>query len=217
MKLLQIINNKNLNGMKNLNANTRRTRGYFSRFLALIVVLSMNAFTQKTQGQTSYKVMAGSQIKVSGTSNLHDWSTLANSFACDGNFIVKGGQMQNVSSLNFILPVTNLKSEWSLMDTRTYKALNAEQFKTITFKLTQATVVPQQKIIKAIGNLTIGGVTNEIAIQTAYVLNADETITCKGTKSIKMSDFKIKAPSFMFGALKTGNEVIIDILLKLKK
>jgi polyisoprenoid-binding protein YceI len=103
------------------------------------------------------------------------------------------------------------------MDTRTYKALNAEQFKTITFKLTQATVVPQQKIIKAIGNLTIGGVTNEIAIQTAYVLNADETITCKGTKSIKMSDFKIKAPSFMFGALKTGNEVIIDILLKLKK
>jgi polyisoprenoid-binding protein YceI len=78
-------------------------------------------------------------------------------------------------------------------------------------------VVTKEKIINAVGDLTIGGVTNQVSLQAAYVLNADESITCTGTKSIKMSDYEIKAPSFMLGSLKTGNEVIIDILLKLKE
>lgn len=203
--------------MKSLNMYTQRTKRYLVKLLTFIVIISINAFTQRVHGQTSYKVMAGSEIKVSGTSTLHDWNMLARSFSCDGNFIVKGGQLQDVSSLNFILPVTNLKSKEDGMDGRAYKALKEEQFKTITFKLTQATVIPQQKIIKATGNLTIGGVTNEITIQTDYVLNADETITCKGKKPIKMSDYKIKQISMMLGALKTGDALNIDILLKLKK
>jgi len=203
--------------MKSLNTNTRRTRRYLVTLLTLIIVISVNAFTQKVQGQTSYKVMAGSEIKVSGTSTLHDWNMLASSFSCDGNFIVKGGQLQDVSSLNFILPVTNLKSKEKQMDSKAYSSLKEDQFKTITFKLTKATVVPQQKIIKATGNLTVSGITNEITIQTDYVVNADETITCKGTKPIKMSDYKIKQISMMLGALKTGDALNIDILLKLKK
>lgn len=202
--------------MINLNTNTSATRRYSARFLTLAIVISMSAFALKVQGQTIYKVMEGSQIKVSGTSNLHDWTMLSSSFAFDGNFLMKSGVLQEISALNFILPVTNLKSKESLMDTRAYKALKAVQFNKIIFKLIQATVIPQQKIIKAIGNLTIGGITNKIIIQTTYVLNADETITCKGSKPIKMSDYRIKAPSFMLGALKTGDEVIIDILLKLK-
>jgi len=203
--------------MKSLNTNTRRTRRYLVKFLGLIMIISLNAFTQKVYSQNSYKMIPGSSIKVSGTSTLHDWSMLASTFTCDGNFIIKGGQLQDVSSLNFILPVTNLKSKEDAMDSKAYKSLKEDQFKTITFKLTKATVVPQQKIIKATGNLTISGVTNEITIQTDYVLNSDETITCKGTKALKMSDYKIKQISMMLGALKTGDAINIDILLKLKK
>jgi polyisoprenoid-binding protein YceI len=185
------------------------------RILTIMMAIIITAFTQNVQGQT-YKVTGGSQIKVSGTSNLHDWTMLANNFLCEGNFVVKNGQLQDVSSLDFTLPVTNLKSKEDLMDTRAYKALKADQFNKITFKLISATIMPQQKI-KATGNLTIAGATKEIVVLTSYILNADESIICKGSKAVKMSDHKIKAPSFMMGALKTGDEVIIDILLKLKK
>jgi polyisoprenoid-binding protein YceI len=191
--------------------------GYLSRFLTITALVLLASFTVNMQGQSPYSIVPSSQVKVSGTSNLHDWTMLATSFTCEGNFIVKNNQLQDLSALSFALPVKNLKSKDNLMDTRAYKTLKENTYSKITFKLIRATVVPQQKIIKATGNLTIAGVTNQIALQTAYTINADESITCKGSKELKMSDYGIKAPSFMMGALKTGNDLAIDILLKLKK
>ncbi len=187
--------------------------GMLSTFLLAILLLSSAA---DVQSQTSYKVISGSHIKVFGTSNLHDWNMTASSFTCEGNFKVKDGELLDISSLSFSLPVTNLKSKDNLMDTRAYKTLKADEFNKITFKLKDASVLPQQKI-RATGSLTIGGVTDEVVLMTSYIINSDQTITCKGSKAIKMSDHKIKAPSFMMGALKTANDVTIDILLKLKK
>jgi polyisoprenoid-binding protein YceI len=76
-------------------------------------------------------------------------------------------------------------------------------------------VVPQQKVIKATGNLTIAGVTKPVALQTTYTVNGDEVV-CKGSKTLKMSEYGIKAPTFMMGALKVADEVTIDLSLKLK-
>lgn len=101
------------------------------------------------------------------------------------------------------------------METRAYKALKSESFNKITFKLTSATV--QQGTIKAIGILNIAGVSNEISLQTNYTVSADGTVTCKGSKTIKMTDYKITPPSFMMGALKTKDDVALDLTLKFKK
>jgi polyisoprenoid-binding protein YceI len=87
----------------------------------------------------------------------------------------------------------------------------------MTFKLSDATVIEAQKLIKVTGNLTIAGVTKAITLQANYAVGADESVQFKSSKAIKMSDFKIKAPSFMMGALKTGDDLTINILLKLKK
>lgn len=195
--------------------NTQSNRSTMKALIILMAIF-VTALTQSVQAQNTYKVAPGSQIKVSGTSNLHDWTMQASSFSAEGDLIVKNGQLEDVASLNFALPVTNLKSKEDLMNTRAYKALNAEKFNRITFKLTEASILPQQKI-KASGNLTISGVTKQISLVTSYVLNADESIVIKGTKAVKMSDHNIKAPVFMMGALKTGDEVMVDILLKLKK
>ncbi|GEO07166.1 hypothetical protein AAE02nite_48300 [Adhaeribacter aerolatus] len=191
---------------------------FFKALFILLAIFGIMAITiLSVRGQTPYKMMTGSNIKVSGTSNVHDWNMQASNVTCEANLKMKNGQLQNLNSLHFVLPVNNLKSKDKLMDTRTYKALKAKEYPEISFKLINASVVSQQKIINATGNLTIAGVTNQVNLQTSYVENSDESITCKGTKSIKMNDFKMKAPSYMMGALKTGNEVTIDILLKLKK
>ncbi len=192
-------------------------KGQFLSFITVLTLFSVAFFSPKAYSQTSYKIVTTSQIKVLGTSNLHDWEMKAESFTCEGNFTVKGGVLKDISSLSFTLPVTNLKSKESLMDKRAYKALKSQEFSKITFKLTDAAVNTSQKTIAISGNLSIAGVTNLINLQSSYVVNADESITCKGSKNIKMSDFKIKAPSFMLGALKTGDALTIEVLLKLKK
>lgn len=200
--------------MKNLRTNTTKAKGLFT---TLIAVVSFAAFATSVSAQAIYKIAPGSQIKVSGTSNIHDWTMVATNFSSEGSLLFKNGQLQDISSLSMTLPVNNLKSKEDLMDKRAYTALKAESNPRITYKLTGAVVLPQQKLIKTTGTLSIGGVSNQIELQTAYLVNSDGLITCKGSKSIKMSDYKIKAPSFMLGALKTGNEVIIDLTLVLKK
>lgn len=196
---------------------TKNTNTNITKYVSLFVIALMCITAFTTANAQTYKVAAGSNIKVTGTSNLHDWEMNAKTFTADASIVVKGDAIQDINSLNFTLPVKNLKSKESLMDTRAYKTLNEEKFDKITFKLTEATVVPGQKVVKVTGNLTISGVTNLVTIQSAYVMNADESITFKGSRKMKMSDFKIKAPSFMMGALKTGDAITIDIQLKLSK
>lgn len=184
--------------------------------LCLMIVFSFTANSSKAIAQTSYKNSEGSQVKVFGTSNLHDWTMTAKAFTCEGTFIVKGDQLVDVTALTLTIPVKNLKSNESLMDSRAYKTLKADQYSTIGFKLTNATVNAQQKTIKATGNLTISGFSNLITLQISYVVNGDE-ILCKGSQSLKMTEYKIKPPSFMLGALKTGDDLKIDVNLKMKK
>lgn len=202
--------------MKVLNVNASKLRNRAGQLFTLILALSFNALTSTVQAQTPFKVASGSVIKVNGTSNIHDWIMTANAFSCDGTFTLKGDELADVSSLNFSLPVANLKGKEDLLTTRAHKALKAEQYNKITFKLIDASVVPQQKVIKATGNLSIAGVTKTVTLQTNYTIDGDELI-CKGSKAIKMTDFNIKAPTFMMGALKVANEVTVDIVLKLKK
>jgi polyisoprenoid-binding protein YceI len=191
---------------------------FFRGLLILLAILGILALTMlSVQAQTNYKLGPGSQIKVSGTSNVHDWDMVSSNFTADAAFTLKGKQVQDLKTLVFVLPVTSLKSKEDLLTTRAHKALKAKENSKIGFKLTNASLIPGQKIIKATGNLTIAGVTKLVNLQTSYVVNADESITCKGTQEIKMSDYGIKAPSYMMGAMKTGNEVTIDILLKLNK
>ncbi|HTN20055.1 MAG TPA: YceI family protein [Pelobium sp.] len=183
--------------------------------LAFFIISTLSGFQLKAQ--TLYSIAPGSSITVDGTSNLHDWTMSASKFSCDGKLVIASGQLKDITALTFVLPVQNLKSKESLMDTRAYKALNEESFDKMTFKLTDATVVEAQKLVKVTGNLTIAGVTKVITLQSNYLVGNDESVAFKATKAIKMSDFKIKAPSFMMGALKTGDDLTINILLKLKK
>ena len=114
------------------------------------------------------------------------------------------------------MSVKGLKSESELMDSRTYSTLKADKHQKINFKLVSADVTQQggQYLIKATGNLTIAGVTKSVVLMANGVMNNDKLITVTGSKKIKMSEWQIKPPSFMFGAMKVGDEVTIDFNLK---
>lgn len=199
----------------------RKTRLLVFKVLTstLLMFITSLMTIHNVSAQTTYKTNTA-ELKVSGTSNVHDWEMKTQSGAVSGQFVFKDGVLQELKSLDFDLLVHNLKSKDKQMDSRAYKTLKADQFNKFTYRLTSAEVTSQQKdqyLIKAEGKLTISGVTVTIPMNVRCTVNPDGSIQIVGTRKMKMTDFKISPPSFMLGALKTGDDLTIDFNLKLAK
>jgi polyisoprenoid-binding protein YceI len=159
-------------------------------------------------------------MKLSGTSSMHDWCMNGN-FKATGNYKMAEGtnKLQSLNSLDFELPVENLKSDKKKLDETAYKALKTEEYKDIHFKLTSSTVIEQQSNkykITANGNLTIAGVTKLITMEVFWTMNPDHSITCTGIQKLKMTDFNVDPPRFL-GVLKTGNDISLNFDFQLKE
>jgi polyisoprenoid-binding protein YceI len=166
---------------------------------------------------------ASADIKVLGTSNLHDWSMEDKDVACTAKFTYAAGKTSvpdGLSGFGFTFPVHNLKSGKSGMDSKAYDAMKAKTQTSIVFAASTSTILPggtNQFRVKSSGNLTIAGVTKPISLIAACVVNADGSITCKGTDNLLMSDYQINPPTYMLGTLKTGDALMIDFTMIVQK
>jgi len=192
--------------------------------IPVLIALFITAFTYNLQAQSVYKIADSKDInmKLSGTSTLHDWTMNANTFTSEAQFNLKpdGRQITGVRSLNFALVVQNLKSGEKGLDKNAYKALKADVNKDIEFKLVSASVAPANNnkyLIRAHGNLTIAGVTKQVTVNVIAVVNQNGTITCTGSQQLNMTDYQVKPPTFMLGAMKTGDAITLDFTLVYKK
>jgi polyisoprenoid-binding protein YceI len=94
--------------------------------------------------------------------------------------------------------------------------LNTKEYKDIDYKLLSATITSEGEnkfLIKAHGNLTIAGVTKEVVMDVHCVVNKNGNITCTGSKILNMTDYAVKPPKFMLGAMKTGDAITLDFKL----
>jgi polyisoprenoid-binding protein YceI len=195
------------------------TLKYFS---ALIVTPLL--FGTQLQAQDTYKLSGSKEnvVKVSGTSNVHDWAMTAENPTCEANFGPLTGTEnvpKNLTSLSFSVNAKSLKSEHSSMDNRTYKVIKADDFPKISFKLTSAVITPVSKgkfTVKGTGTLTIAGVAKTVTLLANGTVKADENIACTGTQKLKLTDYSIQPPSFMLGAMKVGDELSITYTLNFK-
>jgi hypothetical protein len=189
-------------------------------FAIIIFVLSgLSVFNLSAQTTSYQSIPSNSSIKVLGSSNIHDWTMKDNDLSAGAAFIFKDGKLSDMTALNFTMKVKNLKSDEELLNTRAYKALNAEKYSTINFKLSAATATPLANghyTIKASGKMQISGVTKDIVLYADAVQNSDQTVSCTGTAKLKMSDYGISPPTFMLGALKVKDDVTINYNLKFK-
>jgi YceI-like domain len=165
---------------------------------------------------------ASADIKVLGTSNLHNWSMEDKTVACSAKFTYLAGKAVPVSlaALTFSFPVHSLKSGESGMDSKAYGAMKAKTGGNIVFTASSSTITPgtaHQFSVRSSGNLTIADITKPVVLTAACSVNADGLITCTGTDKLLMSDYKIKPPTYMLGALKTGNALTIDFTLVVRK
>lgn len=189
---------------------------------ALLIAICITGLTNTLYAQSVYKLTDSKDInmKLSGTSTLHNWTMNAQTFGGEAQFDLKEHQLSSLKALSFSLAVINLKSGESGLDKNAYKALKSNDFKSINYKLISASVSPDKGnkfLIKTHGSLTIAGVTKEVIINVLAVINADETITCTGSEKLNMTDYGVKPPKFMLGAMKTGDAITLDFTLVYKK
>lgn len=188
------------------------------RFIILAAIALISTFA--TNAQITRKNTAFI-IKVKGSSNLHDWTMEAKSGSIEANLNLGSNvsYLAGIQSLTFSLPVKNLKStEGSTMDNRAYDALKADKNPNITFSLLTATPVNpsgNKSQYKVTGNLTIGGTTKPIEMLATSTKNADGSVIITGTQNLKFTQFGLKPPSFMFGALKVTDNLTIDYTVRL--
>jgi hypothetical protein len=176
--------------------------------IAILVVLSTQAFSQ-----ASYKVGQGSEIVVKGTSTLHDWEMKSKSISGQAGFVIEGEELRELKDMTITLAAESLKSDKESMDKNAYKSLKTSSNKNISFQSIR--VISVKKAVSGYdvtceGKLQIAGAIKSTTV-TANCQIEGTTVRCKGEKTFKMSEYQVEPPSFMFGSVKTGDEVTILI------
>ncbi len=170
--------------------------------LLIVMFLPVLMFAQAPYRQTQVA------ITIAGTSTMHDWTMASKEAKLDASFVINDGAIAQLNALNFSLPAESLKSGKAAMDKNAYSSLKTDKFKQITFALTTAKI--EGNIVKCTGNLTISGVTKTVQLDAQCKVLPDNSLACKGTKAIKMTDYKVEPPTFMFGSIKTGDDLTIS-------
>ena len=159
------------------------------------------------------------QLSVTGTSSLHDWEMTSNKGEFDATLSMVNDKV-SISGLKFTVPAESLKSGHGMMDKNTYKALNTEKNPSISFVLSSGNVVSlgaNAYQLKGIGKLTIAGKTIQTDLEAMLKYNpANKTFSCTGTKKFNMTEYGVKPPTVMMGAIKTGDAITITYNLIIK-
>jgi polyisoprenoid-binding protein YceI len=168
---------------------------------------------------------AGS-LRVEGDSTLHKWSSTATVVAA--TLTLADGAPQNlpeaikagkVKGMEIRISVAGLKSGESGLDKNMRKAMSADQFPDVVYKLSGYQLAKPDAAgaaaAKTTGELTISGKTRTVTIDVEFKLGADAA-SVKGAYDLKMSDYGIKPPSLMLGTIRVRDPVTIrfDLVLK---
>jgi polyisoprenoid-binding protein YceI len=183
--------------------------------VTFLVLITLTTVSNQAKSQQAYSLMPGLELKVAGTSTIHDWEMVSSSATGEANLESKNDGTVNFSSLFVSMPVKSLKSGKSQMDANAYKALKADKFPEIQFTLTDVKKIAPGKVIVN-GKLTIAGTSRSISIEANYNLEGD-SMQFTGARSIKFSEFNIDPPAAIFGTIKTGDDLQLsfNVIFKL--
>jgi polyisoprenoid-binding protein YceI len=191
--------------------------------LRVIPFLSLLALTLGIlnigQSQTILKSKNSVILNLTGTSTMHDWEMKSSTGDCSATFVFDANSnIKDISAMNFTVSAKSLKSGKDAMDKNAYKALKSDKNPNITasLKSTKITTTDNKTYtVKSMIKLTIAGVSKETELVATVKRINDNSFSVKGEKNISMKDFQIDPPSFMLGAVKTGNDVVLnfDIVL----
>ena len=154
-------------------------------------------------------------VSILGTSNVHDWEMKVTKI----NSELTLSSSKQITSLVVKIPVISIKSGKGIMDEKTYDAFDSKKNPNIVFQLTEASSIKltdKDSEITLTGNLSMAGETRKISFKTVCKTTKTGDYQLKGNVPLKMTDFKIKPPTAMLGAMKTGDAVTVKFDVSFK-
>lgn len=170
--------------------------------------------------QGTHLIASQSLFTIEGTSTLHDWSMKTQNLKGEAVLEIKEGKLTRINSLTLTTPTKSLTSGKKTMDNNAWKALKAEDHPSIDFRMASIkSLVLQNGGTRLVveGTITIAGVTRQETIIAEGHVNKQGLVSFQGKKQLKMSDYKVEAPSFMFGKFTTGDAITIHFNLTLQQ
>jgi polyisoprenoid-binding protein YceI len=184
-----------------------KNKNLISMAFVLLMIFSLNLTAQRSYLLKSY------QITIEGTSNVQSWT--ADVPNVEGEFILTAddSKISSIDKISLQFDASTIAgSEGRRMNDKIYEALNTKRYPKITFLLRQVgSLSGSTELLRVTssGVLTIAGVSRTISLNSVGRILPNGEIIFSGSQEVKMSDHKVSPPTAMFGALKTGDLVII--------
>jgi polyisoprenoid-binding protein YceI len=155
-------------------------------------------------------------MSVNGTSSMHDWESQVEKLECKTSYKIEDNILVDIKETVIKIPVQSIRSsKGKMMDGKTYDAFSSEKHPYIVFTLSSKKINVSNLTAELKGTLAMAGTTKQIDLLVSYKVLPGGDLQINGSKQIKMTEYEMEPPTAMMGAIKVGNEVIInfDILL----
>jgi hypothetical protein len=179
-------------------------------------------------------VAPGASLELDGDSSLHKYSAKAHGMQAgvgldaarvartapppDLQTLIRG---HFIKTFQLLVPVAELTSGEHGLDDNMRKALKGDRYKQIRFQMDSYDVQPAPAGGAALavvlhGRLSLAGVERKIDIGASGVPVVDG-FRISGSKDLLMTDYQIKPPTLMLGAIKTKNLITVKFNATLKR
>lgn len=184
--------------------------------LSIIIIISIQF---NLIAQQNYKLIK-SEVKIEGTSNVHDWVSDVTKLESKANINVRENNDIDVKKLSITIPVTGIIStKGSIMDKKTWAALKYKESHNIIYDFVKMETLSKKGNKMSMltwGNLTVAGKTRYISMEVTAEIQSEGKIKFKGNKKLKMTSFGIDPPTALMGMMTTGDDlnIVFTILIE---
>lgn len=156
------------------------------------------------------------EMKILGTSNLHDWEMKVMEAESRHEIQLTNGQLI-IKKVELTIPVNSIESGYVIMNNKTREALNASQYPEISFVGGENVLTVSGNSFKGTikGRLQIAGKTRDVEIPIIGKVTSERIITISGDYQIDMTHYDVIPPTAFFKTLKTGKDVVVSFTFEL--
>jgi polyisoprenoid-binding protein YceI len=181
---------------------------------SLAITATMPAIAAAQVGAMT--VRPESRVVLEGNSNIAGWACRTNAFEATIGLDPRSigvsfvSMTKPVSAVAIRIPVRSLECGHNRMNQDLYRTLRAAEFPDILFRLDSYTVTPSEDSTRfsamTVGHITVAGVTRRVEVPVT-AKRWQGGAKGRGTLTLKMTDFGVKPPVALFGAIRSRNEI----------
>lgn len=189
---------------------------------ARLTTLALAPLVLAMTGAQSLTLQPESRLWIEGTSTVRSFRCTAAGFDVTVETLGNGAVaavligVKAVRSVEVNVPAARLDCSNGTMNTHMRKAIKAEQFPAIAFRMTAYEAAPGSEGVAGTitGTLTLGGVERTI-MMPARGVEQNGMLRVTGSQAIRMTDFGLRPPTLMLGAIKVNDPITVsfDLLL----